>query len=67
MKTTLYNHYKAGGDLPLIPNAVFKALIELAKCKDFEECNYIESFYSLIPDQKKFLEWIKTQYKDEKH
>lgn len=52
MKTTLYNHKSIGTeDKPLIPNAVYKALITLLQHKDYDACNYILKNYTLHPSQ----------------
>jgi hypothetical protein len=53
METTLHNHVKLGSkEKPLIPNAVFKALLTLCEHKDQEACDYILKNYTLAPSQK---------------
>lgn len=60
MKTTLFNHRPIGTEeKPLIPNVVYKALIQLLNHKDIEACEYILNCYTLHEKQKQLYEQLK--------
>lgn len=57
METTLYNHKNTSQDgKPLIPNAVYKALLHLKSVNDIEACEYIIKNYSLTSFQLNLYE-----------
>jgi hypothetical protein len=59
-KTTLYNHASIGTDeKPLIPNIIFKILIEYAKKNDFITCDEILKLYTLVKFQTQLYENIR--------
>lgn len=48
--TTLYNHYKAG-DKPVIPNAVYKELLDRIELREIEFYYKCVEEYSLTEEQ----------------
>lgn len=59
-KTTLYNHAIIGTeDKPLIPNIIFKILIDYAKKNDFNTCDDILDLYTLEKVQTQLYEHIR--------
>ena len=61
MKTTLYNH-KEVGDLPTIPNVIYKGLLWMLENNEVEEAEYLYQFYSFTPYQKDLYNRIKIKH-----
>jgi hypothetical protein len=61
-KTTCYNHF-AVGDKDVIPNAVYKQLLDAIERGEFDEYKKCKELYSLAEDQVILAELLIEQKK----